>query len=188
MNLISDISFFERAKTLCRFLKFTIMAKGKMLTDSEKSQIVKLLALKKSTLEISKELKRDHRTIKSFVNEGKSERKKHKKGRPRVTTARDLRKIKRSLSENPHSTSKTIFDQAGVTNTSKSTRNRILKQMADQRSPTKCPPLSDVNCKKRLSWATKGVLRGPHLGGHTVSEIFDLPFVSGFDCGCFSKY
>ena len=54
MNLISDISFFERAKGLCRFLKFTIMAKGKMLTDREKSQIVKLLALKKSTLEISK--------------------------------------------------------------------------------------------------------------------------------------
>ena len=56
------------------------MAKGKMLKDNEKSQITKLLALKKATLEIAKELKRDHRTIKSFVNEGKSERKKTQKG------------------------------------------------------------------------------------------------------------
>ena len=51
-----------------------------MLTDDEESQIIKLLALKKATLEIAKELKRDHRTIKSFVNEGKSERKKTQKG------------------------------------------------------------------------------------------------------------
>ena len=27
--------------------------------------------------------------------------------------------------------------------------------MADQRAPTKCPPLSDINCQKRLAWATK---------------------------------
>ena len=126
-----------------------------MLTASEKIQIVELLALKKSTLEIAKNLKRDNRTVKGFVNEGKEGRKKLKTSRPRVATSRDLRKIKRNLSANPHSTSKAIFDHAGVTEISKRTRNRILKQMAVLRAPTKCPPLSDINCQKRLAWVTK---------------------------------
>ena len=59
------------------------MAKGKMLTDREKGEIVTFLAAKKSTLEISKILKRDHRTVKYFVIDGKDGRKKHKSGRPR---------------------------------------------------------------------------------------------------------
>ena len=80
---------------------------------------------------------------------------KHKTSRPRVTTSRDLGKKKRSLSANPHSTSKAVFDHAGFTGISKRTRNRILKRMSDQRAPTKCPPLSDINCQKRLAWATK---------------------------------
>ena len=88
-------------------------------------------------------------------NEGKVDRKQHKNGRPRVTTSRDLRKIKRALSQNPHCTSKDIFDAAGLTDVSKRTRNRILNNMADQRSPAVCPPLSDINCQKRLFWATK---------------------------------
>ena len=104
------------------------MAKGPMLTAYERRQIVTNLAIGKSTLEISKILKRDHRTVKRFVEEGKVERKQHKRGRPSVTTSRDLRKIKRSLSQNPHSTSQTIFEAAGVTNVSKRTRNRILKK------------------------------------------------------------
>ena len=88
-------------------------------------------------------------------DEGKVDRKQHKNGRPRVTTSRDLRKIKRALSQNPHCTSKDIFDAAGLTDVSKRTRNRILNNMADQRSPAVCPPLSDINCQKRLFWATK---------------------------------
>ena len=77
-----------------------------MLTASERANAVKLLKMKKSTLEISKIIKRDHRTGKRFTNEGKVDRKQHKRGRPRVTTSRDLRKIKRALSQNPHCTSK----------------------------------------------------------------------------------
>ena len=51
----------------------------------EKSEIFTFLAEKKSTLEISKILKRDHRTVKRFVIDGKDGRKKHKSGRPKVT-------------------------------------------------------------------------------------------------------
>ena len=48
-------------------------SRGEILTDIEKSHLVKLLALTKSTMEIARELKWDHRTIiiESFVNEGK---------------------------------------------------------------------------------------------------------------------
>ena len=53
------------------------MAKGKMSTASEKANIVKLLKMKKSTLEISKIIKRDHRTVKRYMNEGKVDRKQH---------------------------------------------------------------------------------------------------------------
>ena len=105
------------------------MVKGKMLTATEKAEIVKLLALNKTKLEISKKLKRDHRTVKNFVNDGKEGRKKHTSGQPKVTTARNLRKIKRSLSANPHSTSKTMFNHAGVAKILKRTRKRILKKI-----------------------------------------------------------
>ena len=54
------------------------MAKGKMLTASERANVVKLLMMKKSTLEISKIIKQDHRTVKRFTNEGKVDRKQHK--------------------------------------------------------------------------------------------------------------
>ena len=47
-----------------------------MLTDREKGEIVTFLAAKKSTLEISKILKRDRRTVKRFVIDGKDGRKK----------------------------------------------------------------------------------------------------------------
>ena len=129
------------------------MTKGKMLTASERANVVKPLKMKKSTLKIFKIIKQDHRTVKRFTNEGKVDRKQHKSGLPRVTTSRDLRKIKRAMSQNPQCTD--IFDAAGVTDVSKRTRNRILNNMADQRSPAVCPLLSDINCQKRLFWATK---------------------------------
>lgn len=129
------------------------MARGKMLTSSEKAKITSLLSESKTTLEISKIIKRDHRTVKRFVHEGKVERKQHKGGRPRKLNSRDGRKIKRSLSQNPHSNSKQIFEDAGVANIPKTTRNRILKNMGKQCSPTVCPPLSELNRRKRLEWA-----------------------------------
>ena len=131
------------------------MANGKMLPASERDNVVKLLKMKKSTLEISKIIKRDHRMVKQFTNEGKVDRKQHKSSQPRVRTSRDLRKIKRALSQNPHWTSKDIFDEAGLTDVSKRTHNRILNNMADQQSQAVCLPLSDINCQKRLFWATK---------------------------------
>ena len=92
--------------------------------------------------------------MKRFTNEGKVDQKQNKSGQPRMTTSKDLIKIKRALSQNPHCTSKDIFDAAGVTDVSKRTRNRILNNMADQRSPPIFPPFSDINRQKRLFWTS----------------------------------
>ena len=97
------------------------MVKEKMLTASEKAEIVKLLALNKKNLhqKFSKKLKRDHRTKKNFVNDGKEGKKKLISGQPKVTAARDLRKIKCCLYANSQSTSKAIFDHTGIAEISK---------------------------------------------------------------------
>ena len=68
-----------------------MMVRMKMLTSSEKSKITSLLSENKSTLEISKLTKRDHRTVKQFVHDGKIERKPHKGSRPRKFNKRDER-------------------------------------------------------------------------------------------------
>jgi transposase len=129
------------------------MVRGKMLTDDERAYIVAQLNLQKTTLVISKALGRDHRTVKRFVEEGKLHRKKHVSGRPSKISARDMRRIKRATAKNPHATSKTVFQAAGVTDVSKSTRNRVLRTVANQRKRAIQPPMSKVNRKKRVAWA-----------------------------------
>ena len=47
------------------------MVRGRMLTSSEKAKITSLLSENKSALEISKLIKRDHRTVKQFVHDVK---------------------------------------------------------------------------------------------------------------------
>ena len=111
-----------------------------MLTSSEKAKITRLSSENKSTLEISKFIRRDHRTVKNFDHAGKIERKPHKGDRLRKLNKRDERNIKRSPSQNPHSSSKHIFEDAGVADIPKTTRNRTLKSIGKQRSPTVCPP------------------------------------------------
>ena len=143
MPFLSEFSHFKVSQTFLQFTEFSSnMAKEKMLTASERDNIVNLLMMKSSTLEISKIIKRDHRRVKRFTNEGKVDRKQHKRGRPRMTTSRYLRKIKRDLSQNLHCTSKDIFSCSRSNETNGCT-------------PALCPPLSDINCQKKLSWATK---------------------------------
>ena len=52
------------------------------------------------------------------------ERKKYVSGRPKAVNEREVRQIHRLCATNPHSTSKAIFEEAGVENVSKGTRNR----------------------------------------------------------------
>ena len=56
------------------------MGKGMDLTQEEKANVVTRLAQGKKPLEISKELSRDHRIIKRFVNNENHKRKRSDKG------------------------------------------------------------------------------------------------------------
>ena len=64
-----------------------------------------------STFEIFKILKRDHRTIKAYVANGKTRRKIPERTHLRKIDERTKRKISREMVKTLHSTSKEIFDR-----------------------------------------------------------------------------
>ena len=129
------------------------MGKQKDLKDSEMKKITHLLGLGRSTLEISKIIKRDHRTIKKYVYKGKTKRKDPKRGHLKKLKERDIRKIKTQVRKTPHLSSRSIFESAGIKNISKTLRCKALKTISKVKSPKKEPPLSEINKNKRLLWA-----------------------------------
>jgi transposase len=130
------------------------MGRGKDLTDSEKKIIITKLA-KLSTFEnIAKRIKRHVVTVKRFINDPLRRRKTRADcGSMKSVSKRDLSCLKRNLRKNPGATSATIFKEAGLPNISKSTRNRILAKMAENKSSLKRPPLTERHKKLRLNWA-----------------------------------
>ena len=90
------------------------MGKQTDLTQEEKANIVTPLAQGKKTFEISKELSRDHRTIKRFVNNVNHKRKRSDKGVPRKLTRRQVSAVKREAAKHPLLTNKQLFEKAGV--------------------------------------------------------------------------
>ena len=129
------------------------MPKSNLLTKEEKSTIISMLADRRSTLAISKTINRDHRTIKSFVKNPLKIRTRKDKGKRKKVTKKDMLCLKRSLARNPVSTSKSVFNDAGVSCTSRATRCRILKEIGFLATKKKAPPLSKANEIKRLAWA-----------------------------------
>ena len=128
-----------------------------MLNKTEKLNIEREYAKNKSTLEISKFLNRDHRTIKNYVKILSGDIIPKKMGRPKIISNRNLRRIKLSLSKNPHSTSNLVFNEAGIQDISRATRNRVLKSIGNLRTPRKIPILSKVNKNKRVLWAERNI-------------------------------
>ena len=93
------------------------------------TQNQKLFYQGKDTLEISKILKQDHKTVQRFMNDGHLGRKQPPKGYHRVVTEQEMRKLKQVMANNPHKSSKWIFEAAGVNVESKSSRCRILREL-----------------------------------------------------------
>ena len=87
------------------------MGRKSDLKETEKQEITKLLHNGKDTLKI---LKRDHRTIQSFCNEGKKCRKKRNQRPFAKISDRDLCKIKSEDRNTPCASSKSIFESAGM--------------------------------------------------------------------------
>ena len=131
------------------------MGKKRDLNDIEKQDIIKLLAAGKDTLEISKHLHRDHRTIQSFCNDGKKSRKKRNQRTFAKLSDRDLRKIKVEVSKTPFSTSKNIFDKAGLPKMCRATRCKALRSVGKVKKMSKRPVLTQQHKDSRVKWATE---------------------------------
>ena len=126
------------------------------MSRTEKSKIVQRIHNKVSTLEIAKELDRDHRTMKNFVTNPELCNGRFDKGKIRKKAHvlhRAMRRTRREVCRNPLETSKKVFDNAGVPDMPKSTRCRILRTVAKCGKPEVRPLLKDIHKKKRTEWA-----------------------------------
>lgn len=136
------------------------MGRKGALSEAEKSQIIQGLHNNLSTLEISKQIGRDHRTVKKFaINpascNGRSDKGKVRKESP--VSCRAINRIKREVRRNPLQTSKQVFESAGIPDVPKSTRCRILKTFGKCGKAEVRPPLKDNHKKKRLDWAAENM-------------------------------
>ena len=71
----------------------------------------------------------------------------------KAVNARDIRNIKRQVFKSPGSTSKKIFENSGLNQIPKKTRNRILGSIATVKSPQKKPPITKRHMQLRVNWA-----------------------------------
>lgn len=130
------------------------MPPQRRLTAPEKTRIIQGLAEGLSLVHLAKELGRDARTLKSFT-QNPTTKARRDKGTRRSISKRDLRNIGRVVKKGYHTTSGSIFRLAGVNSVSKTTRCRILKDVARHLKPIPRPPLTKLHKEKRLAWAKK---------------------------------
>ena len=76
------------------------------------------------------------------------------KGRFRKISCREISAVKKTLAKNPHSTSATIFHEAGVPSRSRAGRCKILRSIGKVRKPIIKPPLKQRHKLACLDWAT----------------------------------
>lgn len=131
------------------------MGKKKDLSQDEKNFIHESVRNGLTTLDIAKQLSRDHRTVKSFVKNAQRVRTRSDNGFSRKMTTKQLARLKRELVKAPLVSSKALFEKAGFPETAKSTRCRALRNIASVRKPTILPPLKKSHKEKRLAWAKK---------------------------------
>uniref|UniRef100_A0A3P9ASB2 ST8 alpha-N-acetyl-neuraminide alpha-2,8-sialyltransferase 6 n=1 Tax=Maylandia zebra TaxID=106582 RepID=A0A3P9ASB2_9CICH len=158
------------------------MGQKKDLTATEKSKIVRYLAEGCSSLKIAKLLKRDHRTIKRFIQNSQQGRKKHVEKPRRKITAHELRKVKRAAAKMPLATSLAIFQSCNITGVPKSTRCAILRDMAKVRKAERRPPLNKTHKLKRQDWAKK-YLKTDFLRWDTCSVVGNGGILTNSGCG-----
>ena len=111
------------------------MGRGKDLTEDEKDVVNQMFEDGMSTLEISKELQRDHRTIKRFLTENGKKRKRQDRGKLRLITPFMMELIIETVKNKPSYSSAEIFNEAGINGISRGSRCRILKTICKRIKP-----------------------------------------------------
>ena len=127
------------------------MGRKQDLQFSEKGKIVTLLSKGRSSLEISKILKRDHRTIKKFANASGTGRKRRDQAKFRKITDRQLHNLKRHVATIPFTTSRKVFQRCGLPKVSRTTRCKALKEVAVMKAAPRRPMLSKTHKSPGLS-------------------------------------
>ena len=90
------------------------MGKKKDFTEDKKNQIIKYMSENLSTIEIAKIINRYHPTGKNFYKEVLAKWKRLDKGEISGSFSKNIHKIKKEVSINPHATSKAIFEAANA--------------------------------------------------------------------------
>lgn len=126
------------------------MGKRKDLSAAEKRQIVQCLGQGVETLDISRKLKRDHRTVKRFVTDSEHRRVRADKGRMRKVSVRQIHRIKRAAYKMPLQSSKRVFEAAGASGVPRTSRCRILQRFTVVHKHAIRPPLTNAH-KQKLS-------------------------------------
>ena len=100
----------------------------------EGKQRIELLSHSKTSLDISKLIHRDHRTVKRFMENSDKVRGRADKGKFQKISRREISSVKKMLSKNPHSTSAKIFHEVGVPSRSRAGRCKILRSIGSYKA------------------------------------------------------
>ena len=123
------------------------MGRNKDIMKNKKTDIVKLLSEGRTTLY----LKRDPRTIKKLW--GNNEKaSKSQKTMNKIISAHQLRHLKKSIAEHHLQNSSTFFAEANNECPTRSTRCRILREIARVNKAKTTPPISEKHKQKRLGF------------------------------------
>src|SRR4029434_32956 len=106
-----------------------------------------------TTLDISKRIARDHRTVKKFFTDSQHKRARSDKGTLGRFTAKHMRRVKKAATTRPLKSSKQVFEAAGAAGVSRTSRCRMLKRFASVLKPRIRPPLNQTHKQKKLQWA-----------------------------------
>ena len=127
------------------------------LKPEEKQRKVELLSYGKTSLDISKLIHRDHRTVKRFMENSNKVRGRADKGKFRKISRRESSLVKKTLSKNPDSTSAKIFHEAGVPSRYRAGRCKILRSIGKATKLAIKPPLKQRHKLAHLDWAKSGM-------------------------------
>ena len=131
------------------------MGRGKDLTEEEKSIIIEEIATGNIPDAIAKEISRHVATVERFLQSLSKRKPRRDCGVLKSVTKRDFSRLRRSLRKMPRATSAKIFEEAGLVNAPKTTRNRLLRMVAAIKSPSKKPPLTPRHKRLRMEWSRR---------------------------------
>ena len=125
------------------------------LTEFERVSYNKAKRRGISSLDIAEKFDRDISTVhvccKQWSREGTFSRRPGS-GRPRGTTEREDRRIRRTAVTHRTASAANIRAAVGTTVTQRTVRNRLLEEQLRARRPVACIPLTPSHCRLRLQW------------------------------------